>query len=247
MSSLDNMGLKKILVVDDEVGIRESLNDYLELEGFSVMTADCGEAAVNLLSSEQFDLILSDVRMPRGDGLYLLNKVKQKHYMNPVVVLMSGFTDLTLEEAYNMGARGFFVKPFNPQLLVKALKNYLASGFLQTDLTDQVEMKLRQIKFDAKNLKEGLDKGLYNIGQKGLFIPEENTFPAVGDAVEIAFTDLNCSGKGLVRWVRQVGANNKQKGYGLELLSLSDTMSAELEQFAHDSRTISTIPSGFSF
>lgn len=66
----------KILVIDDEAGIRSSLKGILEDEGFAVKTTETGEAGLEILKSENYDLILLDIWLPQLDGLEVLAKIK---------------------------------------------------------------------------------------------------------------------------------------------------------------------------
>ena len=109
---------KKILIVDDEEHIREILSEFLSEQGFSVMEASDGEFAINLFKEHQFDLVITDIRMPRMNGLELLSAVKSHDKQNPVV-LMTGY-DLSNNEIANcqFQADGYVLKPFNLKQLL---------------------------------------------------------------------------------------------------------------------------------
>ena len=105
---------KKILIVDDEADIRELLAIEMERQGAQVLEAEGGEAAFALLQQNHVDLIISDVRMPTGDGIELLERVQKLD--NPVpVILISGFADITREEALAKGALNLQPKPLDWQ------------------------------------------------------------------------------------------------------------------------------------
>jgi YesN/AraC family two-component response regulator len=101
----------RILIVDDEVIIRETLRELLEIEGASVVEADNGNTAFALIQKRKFDLIISDVRMPVCSGTDLLKKIRAYDKKAPEIILISGFTDLTNEKAMDLGASGFLMKP----------------------------------------------------------------------------------------------------------------------------------------
>lgn len=106
--------MAKVLVVDDELDLREIIADELRAGGFEVVEASGGHAAWALIQKEKFQCVLSDVRMPQGDGKELLKRVQTLPAADrPVFFLMSGFTDFTEEEAVTMGARKVFAKPFD--------------------------------------------------------------------------------------------------------------------------------------
>ena len=82
--------MSKILIVDDELGIREMLADILKDEGHTVYTADSAEAARAYIFQEEFELILLDIWMPDTDGLTLLKELISRRLQRCPVVMMSG-------------------------------------------------------------------------------------------------------------------------------------------------------------
>jgi two-component system, NtrC family, response regulator PilR len=105
------LGLR-VLVVDDERYIREILAELLTRQECAVVTASDGQEALGKLQAAEFDVMLSDVRMPRLDGFELLKVVKQS-YPRLAVVMMTGFNqDSNIKEAISLGAEGYLPKPF---------------------------------------------------------------------------------------------------------------------------------------
>ena len=94
--------MAKILIVDDEIGIRELLSEILDEEGYTVYAAENAEAARVLMSQEQFDLILLDIWMPDTDGITLLKEWGVRKMLNCPVIMMSGHGTIeTAVEATN--------------------------------------------------------------------------------------------------------------------------------------------------
>lgn len=114
----------QILIVDDEDGIRESLTINLELDGFRVLAASCGNDAMEILKTNKIDFIISDIRMPKGDGVTLLKYVKQHYPDLPQVVLISGFSEVNAEEVKKMGAIDLLLKPPSIDALIEMIKKY---------------------------------------------------------------------------------------------------------------------------
>jgi len=114
----------KILIVDDDAGICQSLRDLLEAEGCQVETAASGVYAMQWLERSRFDLVLSDVVMPDIDGYQLYQHVK-KSAPNLPVILMTAFNydkDHIIKRSCLEGLQGvIFKKPVNPALLKKVL------------------------------------------------------------------------------------------------------------------------------
>ena len=107
--------MPKILVIDDEKSIRRSLREILEFEKYQVDEAEDGQIGLSKITSEQYDVVLCDVKMPKLDGLELLQKLASENNEVPLV-MMSGHGNIeTAVEAVKKGAYDFLTKP--PQCL----------------------------------------------------------------------------------------------------------------------------------
>ena len=96
-----------ILVIDDEAGIRESLEVLLTLEGFGVRTANDGEQGLRILEIENFDLVLLDLALPGQSGLELLPQIKERQPETPVIMITAYGTVDNVVEAIRAGAENF--------------------------------------------------------------------------------------------------------------------------------------------
>lgn len=111
---------KKVLVVDDEPDLCGILEYEFTKSGATAFKASGLKDAIALLNRQQVDIIVSDVRMPDGSGIELLAHVRQSQASWPVFVLLSGFSDLSDAEAYELGADVVSPKPFSrKELLAK--------------------------------------------------------------------------------------------------------------------------------
>jgi DNA-binding NtrC family response regulator len=115
-----------VLIVDDEDDIRESILIELELEGFNVKSASGGIEAFELVQNNKIDFVLTDVRMPQGGGQELLSNIKERDINLPVVLLVTGFTELSKDEAVTMGAVDLMAKPIDIDKVVKIIGQYRA-------------------------------------------------------------------------------------------------------------------------
>ena len=102
---------KRILIVDDEDTLRETLMDYLELQGASVLEARNGNEAFDIIQNGGIDLVLSDIKMPECSGIELLKKVQTYERKTPPIIMMSGFTDFSESQIKDLGAKAMFMKP----------------------------------------------------------------------------------------------------------------------------------------
>lgn len=231
----------RILIVDDESGIRDSLKDYFELEGFDVVTAQSGNEALALISASHFDLVLSDIRMPNGDGRFLLKSIRQLNFVQPVVVLMSGYSDLSLEEAFAEGATDLVPKPFNPIELLNNVKNYLQESEKKWKTQFEKPAAYRT-QIQASSLKEAMEKKLINCGLSGLFLNIDPIGYRVGENLEISFLDLKLHLIGVIRWVRTVEQADRFKGLGLEIQVLSEEFKSQFLKIIDESKSGAIIP-----
>ncbi len=123
----------KILIIDDERGIRSSLKGILEDEGYSIKTANTGEDCLKLIEWQNFDLILLDIWLPEMDGIEVLKKIKTMDE-NPQVVMISGHgTVETAVKATKLGAYDFLEKPLSLEKVVLTVKNALRQKRLEEE------------------------------------------------------------------------------------------------------------------
>lgn len=121
---MKNFQGKHILVADDEEGIRDIFKDEFEQLGAQVSEATNGIEALQIIHTKHIDLVLSDIRMPGGDGVKLLAEIIKTKKPIPVI-LMTGFSDWKIEELLKMGARSVFTKPFNLEAVMEKIDRIL--------------------------------------------------------------------------------------------------------------------------
>jgi CheY-like chemotaxis protein len=106
--SLENV---RILVVDDDDLLRDTIKDVLELDRAIVSEAADGAVAFDMIKSNIYDVVLTDIRMPECSGIELLAMVQEYTEKTPQIILMTAFTDISPKEARDLGARALFLKP----------------------------------------------------------------------------------------------------------------------------------------
>ncbi|TNF31863.1 MAG: response regulator [Deltaproteobacteria bacterium] len=116
------LNIKKVLVVDDEELICDLCKSLFEDEGIEVKIAYSGKDAIDIVKNEEFDFILSDIRMPKGDGVQFKKELNQLGIKTPFL-FMTGFSDLTYEQAKELGALGILKKPFDFEELEEVIKS----------------------------------------------------------------------------------------------------------------------------
>lgn len=102
-----------ILIADDEAEIRNLLRLYLENEKYSILEAEDGQQALELLRTKQADLCILDIMMPRMDGFHVLQEIRKESNI-PVIILSARDADSEKILGLNLGADDYLAKPFNP-------------------------------------------------------------------------------------------------------------------------------------
>lgn len=125
----------KILVCDDDQEIRKAIKIYLEHEGYQILEASHGLAALEVLEKQEIHLIIMDVMMPQMDGLRATIKIREDKNI-PLIMLSAKSEDTDKIMGLNMGADDYITKPFNPLELIARVKSqlrrYTALGSLET-------------------------------------------------------------------------------------------------------------------
>lgn len=140
--------MAKILVIDDERAIRNTLKEILEMESHEVETAENGRIALDKAKQQQFDLIFSDIKMPEMDGMELLTALREAEIDSPVVMISGHGTIETAVECIKKGAFDFIIKPIDLNRLLITTKNALEKKTLQRSakvLTKKVSSKYQMI------------------------------------------------------------------------------------------------------
>ena len=126
---------KKILVVDDEKEIRNLLDIYLSNEGYKVVKASDGEEALNILESDNIQLIVLDIMMPKMDGIEVCRKVREKLSI-PILMLSAKSEDMDKIQGIMTGADDYMTKPFNPLELTVRVKALLRRAYYFNNTVD---------------------------------------------------------------------------------------------------------------
>jgi DNA-binding NtrC family response regulator len=152
----------QILIVDDELIVRESLGNWLKEEGYSVDTSDSGLAALEKIQSKGCDLVVADVKMPGMDGIELLERCKKIDPDLQVLVMTAYASIDTAVRAMKKGAFDYIVKPFNPEDVSQIIQRALKFKMLEKEnilLRKELEKKygIDEIIGKSKKMQEVFD------------------------------------------------------------------------------------------
>lgn len=119
----------KILIVEDDQFLREFYQELLQAEGYVVDAAGDGEVALSKIQSNEYNLVLLDIMLPKKDGIQILKDLKIKGAKSPnviIVALTNLGQDAIIKECFELGANGYLIKSaLNPDQVLTEIKNYL--------------------------------------------------------------------------------------------------------------------------
>ena len=238
-----------ILIVDDDPELLESITSLFSIFGFSVDDATGGVPAWEKVQAKKYDIIISDVKMPDMNGLELLKKVRSIDAFNPKVLLISGHTEHPIEDMLELGANGFFSKPFNATAVRDSLTQTLLSPADRWSRpTKKFGAKPIHKKFDSFSIARSQHD--FNFGQSGFFIHLEDGLPLAGDHVDfdIEFKDSNpfrkFTGSGHVAWARHESDGDFKAGVGVQIDYLDDFTLKNFIEWADTNKPTATVPKG---
>jgi len=214
--------MTKILVIDDERPIRSTLKEILEFEKFTVETAEDGKAGLDLILKNKYDLILCDIKMPKMDGMEVLDKIVENNIETPVVMISGHGNVETAVEAIKKGAYDFIQKPLDLNRTLVTLRNALDN---------------KEVIQEVKKLKRKVSKGKVTD-----IIGESEAITAIKEMIEkvapsdarVLITGANGAGKELV--ARQLHEkSNREKAPFVEVnCAAIPSELIESELFGHE-------------
>jgi len=137
----------KLLVVDDEPGIRELIKEYAEFEGYSIDEAGDGMSAVGLLKLNDYDLIIMDVMMPKLDGFSAVKEIK-KFKDTPIIMLTARGEEYDKLHGFDLGIDDYVVKPFSAKELMARI-NAILTRRVQSQHVQSTSMKFEGLEINV--------------------------------------------------------------------------------------------------
>ncbi len=138
----------KLLIVDDEMHVRESLSSWFIEDGYEVETAKDANEALNLLSKKPFDIVITDIKMPGMDGVELQRRIKEVSPSVAVVLITAYASVQTAVQALKEGAYDYITKPFDPEQLSRVVEKALSQKKLKDEnivLKERISQALPQL------------------------------------------------------------------------------------------------------
>ena len=182
--------MSKILVIDDEKAIRNTLKEILEFESHTVDLAEDGVAGVEMFTNGGYDIVLCDIKMPQMDGIEVLDKLQEQSNDTPVIMISGHGNIDTAVEAIKKGAYDFIEKPLDLNRLLITIRN-------ATDKTTLIQ--------ETKVLKRKVNKAFDIVGESPAITKVKDMIERVAPTeARVLITGPNGTGKELVsRWLHE--------------------------------------------
>ena len=212
--------MPKILIIDDERFIRASLKEILEYEKFEVSEAQDGEEGLQKIKDEEFDVVLCDVKMPKMDGIEVLDQAKALE-KSPQFIMISAHGSIeTAVEATKKGAFDFIPKPPDLNRLLLTVRNALEKKNLVTE---------------TKVLKKKLSKKFDMVGESPAIARVKDTIEKVAPTdARVLITGPNGTGKELVaHWIHQKSNRSSEPFVAVNCAAIPSEL-IESELFGHE-------------
>ncbi len=221
------MQKKSVLVVDDEEDLRFAIAFDLKRKGYQVSEAGSGNEAFRMVQEHPFDIIVSDVRMPDGDGPNLLDRVVGLNLDRPPrLIFVSAFSDLMAKDAFDRGAVGVLPKPFERADLLGALSR----------AEKDPSWNCLETALEIENM---LVTGDGILGRGGMTVQGAQPASGLATGATIRFQVQTAeigpiSGRGIIRW--------NDDALGIEILDLDQAVCQKYAEWVKKNRPTAFIP-----
>lgn len=212
--------MSKILVIDDQKSIRNTLKEILEYEKNEVVLAENGPEGLELFDNEKFDIVLCDIKMPDMDGIEVLQKLMEKSGDTPVIMISGHGNIDTAVDAIKKGAYDFIEKPLDLNRLLVTIRNAIERKDLVTE---------------TKVLRRKVSKTGEMIGESPAIMAVKEMIEKVAPTdARVLITGSNGTGKELVaRWLHEKSNRSDQPFVEVNCAAIPSEL-IESELFGHE-------------
>ncbi|HZQ70781.1 MAG TPA: response regulator [Terriglobales bacterium] len=242
---MDKPTSKTLLFAEDEPELLEIYTHWFQRLGYNVRGASNGNQALEICRTQPIDLVVSDVRMAGGDGITLARELRTAMDASPLLVFLTGFADLSNEEAYDLGACSILSKPINRDELRQVVERFLKPPreLWSVPLTLQLNTLIEK---RYQSLADALGQRALSFGRGGMFVRGSHSLPEdVPIGFQFRFTEGDATrmyGSGILRWQRPLPHQNLPAGMGIEILHLDSEALDPVVQWISDSKPRAFIP-----
>ncbi len=236
----------RVLILDDEPDLVEVLAEQLELRGVIVHAFNDPKKALESIADYPLNAIISDIRMPKLNGVEFLKELRKTYHYSPTVVFVSGFSmDYSVDQLLNLGAVALLEKPFNVDAIFQIIMENFIQDTKERNRYFRLEEKLKLTLEGEGPLEIG------NIGYGGVFVPfnpglneRRKASLKVGTQIPFSFSleARKISAIGEVIWRRETPSADLPPGVGIKFVQISDEDRQEIETHVRAHRILSFIP-----
>ena len=216
--------MAKILVVDDEIGVRRTLRELLEFEGYKIEEAEDGVKALDKMRSQKYDLVLLDIKMPKKDGMVVLEEIVKEKPELPIIMLTAYGTLELAVEATKLGAFNFIGKPPDLNRMMVTIRNALSLGTLETE-NRRMRKALEQYKSEITPM----------LGESSTMTRIKQTIKRVASSnARVLITGEAGTGKELVaKWIHQLSKRSDGPFVAINCAAIPSEL-IESQLFGHE-------------
>ena len=214
------MQTQKVLVVDDDPGVRAMLSQALDRSGYDVQIAVDGSEALGMIRDNPFNLVITDIRLPKVDGLQLLGEIKQSTPQIPVIIITGYGSVQNAVEAMQSGASDYLLKPFSSEALQAAISRSGIASIERRNIQENQRPQSSERKI---------------VTQDGQFLSVLKVAENVASSsASVLVQGESGTGKELLaRYIHESGGRRGEPYVAVNCAALPDTL-AESELFGHE-------------
>ncbi len=230
----------KVLILDDETDLTKMLQHFFQLRNIETYTFNDPLLALDAIRKLKIDVVISDIRMPKLNGLNFLKEIRKLHFYEPGVIFISGYPEeYGIETLLDMGAFAFLEKPVDLEKLHRTVWEYVYGN--NPDWQTPVSLSLGNIALKATQLGFG---GFFLTKEQLSRHPEVRLEP--GGKVEVSFSLPLCNEpyKAVCEVVWKRSENDQNPGYGLKFVELEPAAKRQLWDLVRTNNILSFIPKG---
>ena len=234
-----------ILIADDEPDMREIFSAWLRSLGCAVTEAADGKEALDVLTHARFDVLVTDVRMPRLTGIELVRQLHQSGSYTPVIIFVSGFVDLPLPDAYDLGVEAVLSKPCHRKELVGALRRSIQRRDLIFEPENDTVAPKGAASIKQMQREISPEESPVAVGRGGVSMEVAERLD-LGSPIRFSFEFASAeemptplAGWGVIRWCEMISEHLRA---GIEFMYLEDESRESFAKWLQRERPSSFIP-----
>lgn len=155
---------KTVLIIDDEISIRDSLTLFFKDEGYAVFTAEDGESGLNILFNKEIDIVLTDLRMPKKDGIEVMQTIHKTRPDTPMIVVSGAGKKEDIIKALRMGAKDYITKPIDLDIIGHTVKQALENTRLNKE-NKRYRKQLEKSEYQYRTITENIAEGVFTVDE----------------------------------------------------------------------------------